>query len=107
MQIYSSGQQKRPADDSLHFQRTYFHQETQSLTLDGLGGDDVFEVVTAAARPMRLLLYGGEGHDQLRLKGSARRLKSYDEAGELTAAGAPHPSLPRKSRRAYDRLNDD
>ena len=107
VQIYSSAQQMRPAGDSLHFQRTYYRQETQSLAMDGLGGDDVFEVVTTTAEPMRLLLYGGQGHDQLRLTGSARRLKSYDEATDMTAAGAPHPRLPRKSRRAYDRLNDD
>ena len=64
-------------------------------------------MTTTAAHPIRLQLYGGEGHDQLRLNGSARHLKSYDEASDMTAAGAHRPSRPRKSRRAYDRLNDD
>ena len=103
----SSGKPGAPGD-SLHFQRTYFRSETRSISLDGLGGDDVFEVTTApAGRPMRLLLYGGEGHDQLRQQGSNRRLKRYDEASDLTAANAQRPSLPRKSRRAYDRLSDE
>ena len=105
VRIYSA---QKPAGDSLHFQRTYFRGETHNISLDGLGGDDIFEVTTkTTARPMRLLLYGGTGHDQLRLAGSARGLKSYDEASDLSAAGAHLPHLPRKKRRAYDRLNDD
>ncbi|MET4073271.1 hypothetical protein [Hymenobacter sp. UYCo722] len=106
VQIYSGTQS--PAGDSLHFQRTYFRQETTCLSLDGLGGDDVFELTTInTAHPMRLQLYGGEGHDQLRLQGSSSRLTLYDEASDLTAAGAPRASLPPKKHRAYDRLNDD
>ena len=105
VRVFSSLKQ---AGDSLHFQRTYFRSETKSISLDGLGGDDIFEVTTTAtARPMRLLLYGGAGHDQLHLTGSGRRLKSYDEASDMTAAGAHHPRLPHKKRRAFDRLNDD
>ena len=94
--------------DSLRFQRTYFTAETQELTLDGLGGDDVFDVTTTGAgRPMRLLLYGGLGHDQLRLHGGGQRLQLFDEASDMTAAGARRPYLPKKKHRAYDRLNDD
>ena len=107
VQVYSSAWQKRPAGDSLRFQRTYFRHETKCISIDGLDGDDIFEVTTTAtSQPMPLLLYGGEGHDQLRLSGSARHLKSYDQAADMQATGAPHPSLPRKSRRAYDRPND-
>lgn len=108
VRVYSSVKPRPAGADSLHFQRTYFRRETTCLSLDGLGGDDVFEIITAPdIRPMRVELYGGEGHDQLRLQGSARRLKSYDSASDMTAAGAHRPSLPRKKRRAYDRLNDD
>ena len=106
VRVYSSV--KNPVSgDSLYFQRTFFGGETKSISLDGVGGSDVFEVTTTTARPMRLLLYGGDGHDQLRLQGSGRRLQLYDEASDLTAAGAHRPSPPRKERRAYDRLNDD
>ena len=108
VRVFSASRLPRPAADSLHFQRTYFQQETQCISLDGLGGDDIFEVTTTTnSRPMRLQLYGGAGHDQLRLQGTGRQLELYDDASDLAAAGAHHPSRPRKSRRAYDRLNDD
>ncbi|GAA4023305.1 hypothetical protein GCM10022409_03920 [Hymenobacter glaciei] len=108
VRVFSVPNQKHPSRDSLHFQRTYFQKETKCISLDGLGGDDVFEVTTTAgASPMRLELYGGTGHDQLRLQGSGRRLRLHDEASDMTAAGAHRPSLPRKKHRAYDRLNDD
>ena len=109
VRVFTGAQQPAAAPgDSLRFQRTYFRDETKNLSFDGLGGDDVFDVTTTAvARPMRLLLYGGAGHDQLRLHGSARRLQLFDEASDMTAAGARRPHLPRKKRRAYDRLNDD
>ena len=106
VQVFSMSRQT-PTGDSLQFQRTYFRRETKNISLDGLGGDDIFEVSTTTSRPMGLLLYGGAGHDQLHLTGSGRRLKDYDEASDMTAAGAHRPSLPRKKRRAYDRLNDD
>ena len=105
VRVFSSLEQ---ASDSLRFQRTYFRDETSRISLDGLGGDDIFEVTTTATtRPMRILLYGGAGHDDLRLTGSARCLETYDDVSDLTAAGAPRPRLPHKKRRPYDRLNDD
>ena len=97
-----------PSGDSLRFRRTYFTAETRLLTIDGLGGDDVFEVrTTGAGRPLALCLYGGQGHDQLRLHGARQRLKLFDDAADLTTAGGPRPCLPKKNRRPYDRLNDD
>ena len=103
-----SVQPNQPLGDSLRFQRTYFRAETTKISFEGLGGDDVFEVTTAAtARPMHLVLYGGDGHDQLRLRGDGRNLQLFDEPADLTAAGAGRPHLPRKKHRAYNRLNDD
>ena len=107
MRVYSPSLARLPGTDSLRFCRTYFPAETKALTLDGLGGDDVFDVATQGRSPMHLHLYGGAGHDQLRLLGSSRRVHLFDEASDLTAAGAHRPSLPHKKRRAYDRLNDD
>ncbi|MDQ2772017.1 MAG: hypothetical protein M3Y54_16135 [Bacteroidota bacterium] len=107
VRVYSFALARRPGPDSLRFHRTYFSAETQSLTLDGLGGDDVFEVTTQGRSAMHLHLYGGAGHDQLHLQGSSQRVHLFDDASDLTAAGAHRPSLPRKKRRAYDRLNDD
>ncbi|WP_210515341.1 hypothetical protein [Hymenobacter terricola] len=108
VRVFSPVQNQQLAGDSLRFRRTYFTAETHELTLDGLGGDDVFEVTTTGAgKPIRVLLYGGEGHDRLRLQGSSRRLHLFDEASDMTAAGAHRPSLPKKKHRAYNRLNDD
>ena len=107
VRVYSAALARRPGPDSLRFQRTYFSAETQSLTLDGLGGDDMFEVATQGRCPMHLHLYGGAGHDQLHLQGSNRHVHLFDDASDLTAVGAHRPALPRKKRRAYDRLNDD
>ncbi|WP_052732221.1 hypothetical protein [Hymenobacter terrenus] len=94
--------------DSLRFRRTYYTTETRRISLDGLGGNDVFEVTTTGAgQPIALRLYGGAGRDQLHLRGRPRRLKVFDEASDMTAAGAIHPHRPNKNRRGYDRLNDD
>ena len=108
VRMYSPNLGRLSAGDSLRFRRTYFTTETQELSLDGLGGNDVFEVSSSGAgNPIPLLLYGGEGHDLLRLQGTARRLKLYDEATGVSASSPLHPHLPRKRHRAYDRLNDD
>ena len=109
VRVYSPSLGRLQGGDSLRFQRTYFTTETHELTLDGLGGDDIFEVTsTGAGKPISLLLYGGAGHDVLRVQGSARRLKLYDdEASGVAAASSLQPHLPQKRHRAYDRLNDD
>jgi len=108
VQVYSPALGRLTRGDSLRFRRTYYASETHGLALDGLGGDDVFDVTTTGpGKPMALLLYGGQGHDVLHLQGSGRQLKLFDEASDLTADGTAHPSLPKKKRRAYDRLNDD
>ena len=108
VRVFSAGRSRPEADDSLRFQRTYFASETRKLSLEGLGGDDVFEVTTTGAgRPLALVLHGGPGHDQLRLHGSGSGLQLYDNAPDLRAAGAPPPRLPPKKHRAYNRLNND
>ena len=108
VRVYSPSLRRLPASDSLRFRRTYFTAETRELALDGLGGDDVFEVTsTGAGRPIQLLLYGGAGHDVLRLQGSARRLKLYDEASGISATNSLRPHLPQKRHHAYDSLSDD
>ena len=107
VRVFSSVLNQLNPGDSLQFRRTYFTPETRELTLEGLGGDDVFEIVTTGTgRPTRLLVYGGPGRDQLHLQGSRRRLKRFDEATDLAAMGMHGPHLPKKKRRAYDRLND-
>ncbi|MDB5233674.1 MAG: hypothetical protein JWR44_667 [Hymenobacter sp.] len=108
VRVFSPPLRRLSNSDSLRFQRTYFSPETRELSLDGLGGNDVFEVTTTGTgKPMKLLLYGGHGHNQLRLQGSSRRLRLFDEASDMTASGTHRASLPKKKRRAYNRLNDD
>ncbi|MFC7668766.1 hypothetical protein ACFQT0_16370 [Hymenobacter humi] len=98
VRVFSPALSQLNRGDSLRFQRTYFNAETRRLTLEGLGGNDVFEVkTTGAGRPIPLRLYGGKGHDQLQLQGHHRRLRVFDEAPDLVAAGGPAPSCPARN----------
>ena len=98
----------RASGDSLRFQRTYFPKETHLLTLEGLGGDDVFDVTTTGSgRLMPLRIYGGAGTDRLQLQGSRRGLKLFDAPTELVAAGGPGTKQPKKKRKAYDLTTDN
>ncbi|MBO2011074.1 hypothetical protein [Hymenobacter negativus] len=99
VRVFSSTRHVPTTSDSLRFRRTYFTAETHTLTLDGLGGDDIFEVNTiGGGRAIRLQLYGGEGNNQLLPQGSARRLKLYPrEVSKLTAASRQQePYLSRR-----------
>jgi hypothetical protein len=108
VRVFSPALSQLHRGDSLRFQRTYYNAETRRLTLEGLGGNDVFEVTaTGAGRPISLRLYGGKGHDRVQLQGPQRRLRVYDEAPDMVAAGGPRPQLPARKHRAFDRLNDD
>ena len=110
VRVYSAALASRgPGPDSLRFQRTYFNSETRTLSIDGLGGDDVFEVSeSGTGRPIALVLWGGAGHDSLRLPQATRRLRLYDDtpATDLRAAGAPRPQRPPRKRKPYNRLID-
>ncbi|MDO7852105.1 hypothetical protein [Hymenobacter convexus] len=109
VRVFSSALHPPTAADTLRFQRTFFTAETRTLTLDGLDGDDIFEVTTTGpGRPIRLRLYGGAGHDQLLHQGSARRLRLYpDEASDLTAAKSDHPYLSRRRHSPADRTPEN
>ena len=106
--VFSKALSRLTRGDSLRFRRTFFTAETKELRLEGLGGNDVFEVVsTGSGRFISLRLHGGAGRDQLRLQGSGRRLRLCDTASDLLAAGAPRPQPPGEKYAAFDRLNDD
>ncbi len=81
------------------FSRTFYPAETHQITLEGLGGDDVFTVLPPpdGRRParIRLRLRGGAGHNTL-AAGSGRRRILFDDG---------HGARPPK--RPYERLNDD
>ncbi|WP_201981993.1 hypothetical protein [Hymenobacter rubidus] len=110
VRVFSSARHAPTADDSLRFRRTYFGTETRTLTLDGLGGDDIFEVNTTGTRQlMRLRLYGGEGTNQLLHQGSARRLKLYaQQASDFSAASRQQaPYLSRRRHTPAERNTDN
>lgn len=87
--------------DSLYFRRTFFRKETRRLTLEGLGGDDIFEV---SGRGLPLELHGGAGHDVVR-PASSPRLKFKQEAnGNLPV---PTPRSKKEELENYDRLGDE
>ena len=104
--------------DSLLYRRAFFAHETTQITLEGLAGNDVFEVQTAGSRRatrIRLLVVGGAGNDQLNTNGPLRRVLFYDEPGLISPARSPataatgaavraRPLPPR--HRPYDRPTD-
>lgn len=52
----------------VQYRRTFYPAETRTIDLEGLGGNDVFEVTQlprALRRHLRLRLYGGSGDDHL------------------------------------------
>ena len=79
------------------YARTFYPAETRHITLEGLGGDDVFAVVASPdgrpPAPIRLRLRGGSGTNRLEAPGPPRRFR-YDD-------GRTTPPRP------YNRLNDD
>jgi len=108
VRVYSRTQGRPAPADSLQFHRTYFAADTRAIALEGLGGNDVFEIRSeTASKLMPVDLYGGSGQDELRLQGSARHLRLYDNDAPANAAGSVRPQPPPKKHRAYDRLADD
>ena len=106
VRVFSSTRHTPTANDSLRFRRTYFTSETRSIVLDGLGGDDIFDVTTTdPSHTIDLQLYGGEGHNQLLRQGSDRRLKMYaQENSDLTAASRQQePYLSRRRHTPAER----
>ena len=73
---------KGSKDKEPYYSRTFHPDETEAITLHGLGGNDVFEVSGQARKAIRLNVYGGEGEDELtdtsRISGSNRSIKVYD-----------------------------
>ena len=66
------------------YERTFLPTETYFITINGSGGNDVFEINENVHSSIRLKLYGGEGNDTYNLKGNART-KVYDNAAENNA----------------------
>jgi hypothetical protein len=89
--------------DSLYFQRTFFSKETRRLTLEGLGSNDIFEVV-GTGRGLPLVLHGGAGQDVVR-PADAPRIEFGQEAnGNLDV---PRPRTDKEALKNYDRLEDE
>jgi hypothetical protein len=87
--------------DSLFYQRTFYTRETKRLTLEGLGGDDVFDV---AGHGLQLVVHAGAGQDVLRAS-SHRRLRYEPESnGTLNT---PAPTKKKQRFDIYDRLTDE
>ncbi|MBJ6142973.1 hypothetical protein [Hymenobacter sp. BT559] len=87
--------------DSLYFQRTYFSKETRRLTLEGLGGNDTFEIT---GRGMPLVLHGGADQDVVRPANAPRVEFSQEANGNLDV---PRPRTEKEAFENYDRLADE
>jgi hypothetical protein len=106
--VFSAALARASHGDSLRFRRTYYAAETKEITLEGLGGDDLFDIETRVKAPrMQLALFAGKGNDRVVRRGSNRRFRLNDEESATTASKSFLPFLPKKRHRAYERLNDD
>jgi hypothetical protein len=75
------------------FKRTFLPAETRVIQLEGLGGDDVFEIVGDSASSIKspqIIIYGGAGTDTLQLPNKARKVRFHQDSN--------------RPKRAYDQL---
>ncbi|GAA4506191.1 hypothetical protein GCM10023172_35160 [Hymenobacter ginsengisoli] len=87
--------------DSLFYQRTFYTRETKRLTLEGLGGDDVFDLTGYG---LKIVVHAGAGQDVLHTT-SHRRLRYEPESnGTLNT---PAPTKKKQRFDNYDRLTDE
>lgn len=54
------------------YERRFLSTETYQLTLNGFGGDDIFEVAENVKSNIRIRINGGEGENSYRLNGKVR-----------------------------------
>lgn len=76
------------------FRRAFFPNETELIQLEGLGGDDIFNLTNVPGAPVRhprLRLYGGAGHDQLQGDGPPRGVQFHQGSAPAKTA-ADHES---------------
>lgn len=87
--------------DSLFYQRTFYTRETKRLTLEGLGGNDVFDLT---GHGLKIVIHAGAGEDILHAT-SRRRLRYEPESnGTLNT---PAPTKHKERFDNYDRLTDE
>jgi hypothetical protein len=58
--------------EELLYSRLFQHQDTQQITLHGLGGDDKFEVSGSVTSGIPVVIVGGEGEDEITDRSSVR-----------------------------------
>ncbi len=54
------------------FSRTYLSKETHSITINGLGGEDVFETDETIASKIKVKINGGNGSDTYNINGKLK-----------------------------------
>jgi hypothetical protein len=87
--------------DSLFYHRTFFGRETHHITIEGLDGNDVFDLT---GNGLPLVLHGGAGDDVVR-PSSNHRLKFEQHANGKLPVPAPRTKKERFDN--YDRLTDE
>jgi hypothetical protein len=69
------------------YERSFSPTETYTVTLNGFGGADVFQIAENVKSKIRIKIIGGDGADQYDLKGNVRTTV-YDTKQEATVANA-------------------
>ncbi len=77
--VYQTGE--KGSKQKKIYERNFSSSETYLITINGLGGDDVFETDEKAKSKIRIKIYGGGGNDSYDLKGDIKT-HVYDAASE-------------------------
>lgn len=65
--------------DPVLYSRTFLREETETITLHGLAGDDVFIVEGEVGKGILLKIYGGLGEDEITDNSSVKGWKKYTQ----------------------------
>ncbi len=73
---------KKGKEDSLIASRTFLPSETKTLKIYGLGDDDKFEILGEGNPIKQVVLYDGEGQDEVKFKAKKKKLIKVMDSGD-------------------------
>src|SRR5688572_7809514 len=80
VEVFKPG--KKDAPDSLIASRTFIPSETKTLKIYGLGADDKFEISGEGNPIKHVVIYDGEGQDELEFKAKKKKIIKVMDSGD-------------------------
>lgn len=74
-------------ENDIVYQRIFNPRDTKQIRMEGLGGNDNFEVDENVSSPIKLYLEGGDGEDHYSVKGKIRARTDQDKKTTGTKSG--------------------